>query len=295
MEKTANTTVTHSTGPPPDTWELNRATIQRLYLEEKKTLPQVMQTMKLDYGLNATVKMYKRRLRLWKMDSKNLRRREVKHIAQLKVERDAVGKASHFSINGRTLDMEHVQRYLKKHGFSSLQDLNRAASPVTEDADVDCSTPADLPLLGDNDGIEGEVAPQSRAISGHISSTEAPIIEWDALCVKTNPVIAQFLSFSPTTRSRRLLSLSPIPRALAPPTALLLPEQVLSMFSSYLSGSFQAGIWGTNKRGLLTNKNNLEQMGPRWSNDARVAVVLSERRSMYSLGRFCRKFAQLWN
>jgi hypothetical protein len=46
------------------------------------------------------------------------------------------------------------------------------------------------------------------------------------------------------------------------------------MFSSYLSGSFQAGIWETNKRGLLTNKNNPEQMGSQWSSDTRVAVVL---------------------
>lgn len=127
MEEIPNTSVTLSAGPTREMWQTHQATIKKLYLHEHRTLKQGMQIMKRDYGLDATEKMYKRRLTLWRMDNKNLRKKDVKHIALRKVERDAVGKRSQFFIKGREIDMENVYNYLKKTWLLISREIHRGS------------------------------------------------------------------------------------------------------------------------------------------------------------------------
>lgn len=67
------------------------------------------------------------------MDCKYLKKSEVKQIVHAKVARNAAGKRSAFKSKKRQIDLASVQRYLKKHGFPSLEAFDRVASPFTHD------------------------------------------------------------------------------------------------------------------------------------------------------------------
>jgi tetratricopeptide (TPR) repeat protein len=249
-----------SEGPSDDIWGLYRSSIKRLYLDEDKTLPQVMEIMKRDYDFKASIKMYKRRLGLWKLDGKNLKRPEVKQIARRKVERDAVGKSSKFFIKGREVHMDNIRRYLKKQGISSLEELDQVPSPVTYNCDVVCTTPAHSPISSGNHMHEVEcqdVPHDHDSDSLHCNqscSMAHSITGRRSLSARRTSGLLHFLSLSPETRSRRLLSLSPIPRTLAVPKAFSILEQVLSTLSLYMMASFEAGIWETGTNGHLFSK-----------------------------------------
>ena len=131
-------TVIRSTGPSAGEWELHQPTIKRLYLDQDRTLPDVMKIMQQQYSFKASTKMFKRRLTLWKMDSKNLKKSEVKQIAHMKVVQDAAGKRSAFQIKGRQIDARDVVRYVNTHGFSTLVDYVQASSPFVNDDEVIC-------------------------------------------------------------------------------------------------------------------------------------------------------------
>lgn len=284
VEALSTMDITHSEGPSPETWEVHRPMIKRLYLDEDKTLPQVMEIMKRDYDFKASVRMYKRRLGLWKIDGKNLKKPDVKQIARQKVERDAVGKPSRFFIKGREVDNDNVQRYLKKRGFSSLEEFDRAASPVTQSNDVRCSTPAHSPMspVLDSTTIEDQVLSPGREISSPQCSQslmELSIIQQDPLPSGQRPSLLRLLSLSPETRSRRLLSLSPICRAPSLPKSVSIPERMLSTLSIYLKGNFEAGAWETKADGHLSYKNLPTCPSSKWVNySLAVTMLISQRK-----------------
>lgn len=139
-------TASHSANPSQQAWERNRARIELLYLEENRTLAEVMAIMKRDHNFKATVKMYKQRLKTWSLDSKNLKRDEVKQIACNFMTRNVTGKLSQFRKKGRNVNFQDVLRYVRRRGCLSLEDFARAASPATERADVECYTP--VPVSG---------------------------------------------------------------------------------------------------------------------------------------------------
>lgn len=99
--------------------------------------------------------MYKRRLALWKLDGKYLKKSQVRQIARLKVGRDAVGKRSRFSIKGQEVRIDNVQRYLRNNGFSSFEDMVQATSPGSLDDDIACYTPGRSPMSSGTAGSEG--------------------------------------------------------------------------------------------------------------------------------------------
>jgi hypothetical protein len=125
---------------------MHQQTIEQLYLESNIKLSQVMEIMARDHNFKASVKMYKRRLTQWKADGKNLKRNQVKQIGRRKVERDAVGIQSSFLIKGREIDMKKVLRYVRKHGFQSIEDFMQAASPSAYGSEVSCYTPDSIPI-----------------------------------------------------------------------------------------------------------------------------------------------------
>lgn len=51
--------------PTTNDWETHRATIIRLYVDEDRTLRDLMRIMQAQHGFNGTIKMYKRRLTAW--------------------------------------------------------------------------------------------------------------------------------------------------------------------------------------------------------------------------------------
>ena len=267
-----------SEGPSPDMWEQHRSTIKRLYLDEDKTLPQIKQIMEHEFKFKATSKMYKRRFTLWKIDGKNLKRAEVKQIARRKVERDTVGKSSRFSKKGREVDMADVRQYLRKHGFSSLEQFNQAASPGEYSGDIVCLTPSRSPVSPGFDNYMFDVQDLAQDDGTHIlhygqTSAALSIIGQDPISTESPSSPSNCLALSPVTRSRWLLSLSPVPRILALPKALSLPERILSTLSSYLMGNFEMGFWETGRNGKLVSMkaSNLESHAG-WSSYAVTSI-----------------------
>jgi len=58
--------VSKTVGPTQDEWEAHRATISALYGEE--TLSRVRNIMKRDHGFEASERMYKTRVKYWRLD-----------------------------------------------------------------------------------------------------------------------------------------------------------------------------------------------------------------------------------
>lgn len=160
--------------------------------------------------------------------------------------------------------MINVLRNVKKQGFSSLEDFNLLASPVTYDSDAECMTPVDSPLSDATDQPKHEEQDphQQRAVndeevasSSIVASTMTGRLSFSAM---KSSSFRSLLSTSPETRSRQLLSLSPVPRVVTLPRSLSLPEQMLSVFSLYLKGCFEAGVWRAGADGIVLSRKGLE-------------------------------------
>ncbi|KAI1807300.1 hypothetical protein F4811DRAFT_559863 [Daldinia bambusicola] len=109
----------------PEIWELYKEEIHELYIEENKSLNELMDIMQAK-GFRATPRMYKAKFAQWGF-VKNNKKRDVAMMLRLQRERGAVGKPTTFRRHGRSVDIE---TYMKRKGISSLE-------LVTPVADVD--------------------------------------------------------------------------------------------------------------------------------------------------------------
>ncbi|KAF9870765.1 hypothetical protein CkaCkLH20_11664 [Colletotrichum karsti] len=127
---------------PAEIWETKRPIITRLYQEEKKSLKEVMEIMEREYHFTATVKMYKSRIWKWGLDKK-LKGDEVLAIMLLKRDRDELGKGpTEFRIRGQLVDMENINRYLKRNP-SLMAKFRAGHTPsVQTTLEVTCRTPS---------------------------------------------------------------------------------------------------------------------------------------------------------
>jgi hypothetical protein len=249
-----------------EAWDTHRATIKRLYLDEGKTLPQVMVVMLTDHNFKASVKMYKRRLTSWKLDNKHLKRNQVKQIARTKVVRETAGKSTAFLSKGQRVDEEKVRQYVKKHGYSSLEEFDQAASPLTPDKDIVCYTPA--------------------------SSPSTPQAEEDEVDMMSIPLHPNTMA-SPDHHSRKVYSVMPVPHCLTQPPVFKVAEQLLWTFNTYLHGSFDAHAWITNSEGWLTSVSGSRPSADYIMSDCHTAVELVKQRKYVQarllLSRACTK------
>lgn len=252
-------------GPGPEVWEIHRPTIKRLYLDEDKTLKDVMAIMQRDYGHKATEKMYKSRFDKWGLQ-KNCKSNEMKAIARKKVERDAIGKASSFRIKGRRVEIEEVLQYFKRKSHLSLQELvvrekhPRQATP----SDIEVTTPgASTPPPSSNDAhfvdwapvtvAETESTPSSQKSRSYgrrrePSHSSSDLVTRDSLWMNNN--------------LRRLSSLSRISPSLEPPRDLLVPERLFSAIKTLLQNSFDSNLWSTDRQGYLVSCKALHGLSP---------------------------------
>jgi hypothetical protein len=92
----------------------------------------------------SSVKMYKSRIWKWGLDKK-LKGDEVLAILLLKRERDSLDKASEFRIRGQVVDLDNINRYLKRN--PSLMARYRAGQmpSMQTTLEVDCRTPSPSP------------------------------------------------------------------------------------------------------------------------------------------------------
>ncbi|KXH50496.1 hypothetical protein CSAL01_08308 [Colletotrichum salicis] len=113
--------------------------------------------MENQYHFNATTKMYKSRLKTWKLDKK-LKEAEVVVMLRQKQNRDAAGKCSQFFVRGQEVNWERVKQYLKHRPDlkdTSSIDIVRYLDTHME---IMCSTPS--PTLSKNE-IPRRIEPHS--------------------------------------------------------------------------------------------------------------------------------------
>ncbi|KAH9909928.1 hypothetical protein F4778DRAFT_25133 [Xylariomycetidae sp. FL2044] len=116
-------------------WDSHKEEIRRLYLDENKPLKEVMATMR-QRGFRATVRMYKSRFDKWGF-SKNNSKREVITMLQVQRQRNAVGKRTAFTRNGREVA---IDAYLRRKGISQY-DLAEPGIAENLPTHLRCVTP----------------------------------------------------------------------------------------------------------------------------------------------------------
>ncbi|OTB19627.1 hypothetical protein K445DRAFT_147118 [Daldinia sp. EC12] len=137
----------------PEIWELYKEEIHELYIEENKSLNELMDIMQAK-GFKATPRMYKAKFSQWGF-VKNNKKKDVAMMLRLQRERGAVGKPTTFRRHGRSVDIE---TYMKRKGISSLE-------LVTPVADVDL--PEYLRAL-----TPPPVDPQHMTLPSHLHAQE---------------------------------------------------------------------------------------------------------------------------
>lgn len=154
---------------PSEEWEKKRPIIARLYQEEKKSLKEVMEILERDYQFTATyvqpflhlspgpncpppvceltldrVKMYKSRIWKWGLDKK-LKSDEVLAILILKSERDAMNKPSEFTIRGQPVDLDNINRYVRRNPGLVARFRAGQVPSIQTTLEVQCRTPSPSP------------------------------------------------------------------------------------------------------------------------------------------------------
>ena len=118
-------------------WTKYRDTIERLYVTEDRSLPEVVALMRAN-GFSATERQYKRRITEWNLD-KNIKENEMRAIITLRRTRQGQGKDSVFYVRGRLVETRKIDR------FASRKKINRdnASEPLIRHLppDVRCITP----------------------------------------------------------------------------------------------------------------------------------------------------------
>ena len=253
-----NEVVEVKSGPGAEIWEIHRSTIKRLYLDEDKTLNEVMATMRKEYGLKATIKMYKSRITKWAL-AKNCRAKERKAIDRKKVQRDDIGKASSFRIRNRQVEIEEGLRPSKRKHCQPFEEL------VARDECPEAMTPS-----YNGYSTSGALIPPPSGNHAHLGSS-APTIVAEAEDIRLQAPSPQTPSGRRKTGSSvtssdavreklfwmndslsRLSSPGRVFYSLEPPRDLLVPEIVFSAIKTFLQSSFKG--WSTNEDGCLVGQ-----------------------------------------
>ncbi|KAI0010490.1 hypothetical protein F4779DRAFT_577742 [Xylariaceae sp. FL0662B] len=100
----------------PEAWERRKEDIRRLYLDEDKTLKEVILVMR-SRGFKATPRMYKRKFVQWGFVKRNTTK-DVAVMIALQRQRATQGKRTIFKRHGRAID---ITSYVGKKGASSLE------------------------------------------------------------------------------------------------------------------------------------------------------------------------------
>lgn len=129
---------------PSEQWEAKRGIITRLYQEEKKSLKEVMDYLEKEHGFTATVKMFKSRIWKWGLDKK-LKSDEVLAIMVLKRDRDAANKPSEFTIRDQPVDMDNINRYIKRNPQLVARFRAGDVPSMQTIIEVKCRTPSPPP------------------------------------------------------------------------------------------------------------------------------------------------------
>ncbi|KAF8846689.1 hypothetical protein BDZ45DRAFT_637914, partial [Acephala macrosclerotiorum] len=113
-----------------DEWEAMKPKIQELYVQDEKTLQQVIHILERGYGFTASEKQLKSRISKWRFDVKNVKGDTMVQMARARLRRKRVdGKGSVFRVNKKPVADRNINRYLKRNNVSE-EDLLSMTSPI---------------------------------------------------------------------------------------------------------------------------------------------------------------------
>ncbi|KAL8964453.1 MAG: hypothetical protein Q9183_004438, partial [Haloplaca sp. 2 TL-2023] len=128
-------------------WTIYRDTIERLYVTEDRSLPEVVALMKAN-GFSATERQYKRRITEWNLD-KNIKDDEMRAIITLRRFRRDQGKDSVFYVRGRLVDPRKIDRFASRKKINRDNALEPLIQLLLPDVtNVRCFTPSHGHLPG---------------------------------------------------------------------------------------------------------------------------------------------------
>ncbi|KAE8445445.1 hypothetical protein EG329_013458 [Mollisiaceae sp. DMI_Dod_QoI] len=221
--------------PTSEDWERYQPLIKHLYVDEKKTLKEVAAIM-AQQGHHATPRMYKHRIKKWKLD-KNNKESDMLAIRRKKVERDAAGKQTTIRVRGQTITMEQVDHYFKRKGTQTqTQEAYDAPTPL----DVSCRTPSPAPPDGDL-----SLAPTNARVV-----TEQTGMEWSpAMAIAKDEDIQQLTRNEICSRRSNSSIISP---SLSLPRALLVPERLFTTVKTFIDVYLGGKVLVTNEDGSIS-------------------------------------------
>ncbi|KAL8644425.1 MAG: hypothetical protein Q9210_007260, partial [Variospora velana] len=94
-------------------WQEHRHLIQRLYVDQGRPLPEVVEEVDRLTGFWATERQYKRRISAWSLD-KNIRDDEMRAIIAIRVRRLRRGKQSLFYVRDRQVNSKKIARFARR-------------------------------------------------------------------------------------------------------------------------------------------------------------------------------------
>ncbi|KAM3466063.1 hypothetical protein MY5147_003070 [Beauveria neobassiana] len=110
-------------------WADFETTIKHLYLDEKKTIKQIVEIMQAQYGFYRSAKAYQNRLKQWRVH-KNLNSSEMKLVLEImNYRKQFEGKDTEFFVRGRLLPPHKIARFVSRNGVTASVGIPPGPSP----------------------------------------------------------------------------------------------------------------------------------------------------------------------
>ncbi|EXJ84269.1 hypothetical protein A1O3_04936 [Capronia epimyces CBS 606.96] len=116
-----------SKGPPAAQWEIHRDLIKELYRDRELKLEDVQKIMKDQHGFDATIQMYKKRLKDWNVRKNYTQEQKLEVLSTMQHQASPMS----FAINGKPLKRSRLRRPVRRNGMRMALAPNlRASTPA---------------------------------------------------------------------------------------------------------------------------------------------------------------------
>ncbi|KAK5089709.1 hypothetical protein LTR70_007555 [Exophiala xenobiotica] len=109
--------------PTADDWRRIRPVLIKMYQDEKQTLVTSISDVRKLYGFRASERMFRRKFEAWGIERK-FKEHEVRYMLVLEHVRRSNGKCTELLRNGKPVDAEALERYVRRKGMRVSQVLS---------------------------------------------------------------------------------------------------------------------------------------------------------------------------
>ncbi|KAH8600223.1 hypothetical protein B0O99DRAFT_590601 [Bisporella sp. PMI_857] len=269
----------------PMDWERVKPIIRELYVDEGKTLKEVMGIMERDYGHRGTKKMYVTRVLKWGYD-KNNKKDDMMFILHKQTKRAAMSKQTEFVIRGRVLSEDDVAQYFsrRKGGVPDSSELPiEARTPEHISYRTPSPQPQETNSLAQHTYLRHNRSPvpflpnDSRVMS---SEGDHPSASHEGALSHGLPS-NYAISYLGANDVRRIFSINiDLPHQPASPRSFSVSEELFYSIRNYFDGSFDSGSWTIDADGncISTRRQATDHISA-WIDYCRTASALIESKS----------------